>query len=307
MPDLLAALDLGSNSFRLSTGRLVCRDGRLQVKTLSRLKETVRLASGLDDDGNLDEAAVNRAIQVLQTFADHLQDSAVHRVRAVATNTLRVANNLDIVLPQLEAALGYPIEIVSGIEEARLIFVGINHDLPQDGTTRLMVDIGGGSTEIILGRNEQPIHLDSFPMGCLSFTREFFADGSICADTMQRAVHAAGEQLASVAQAYRHTGWQQAYGSSGTAKGLLAVLHDTGMSPEGITRHGLLQLRDQLQHDGEVRLDKLPGLKPGRAHVLAGGLAIMLGIFQTLDITQAMLAGEGALRRGVIAEMGLTL
>ncbi|HLR13909.1 MAG TPA: Ppx/GppA family phosphatase [Burkholderiaceae bacterium] len=303
MPDLLAALDLGSNSFRLSTGRIVRHNGCARVETLTRLKETVRLASGLDADGQLNGEVTDRAAQVLHAFAAHLQAREVSQVRAVATNTLRIARNLDIVLPRLETALGYPIEIVSGIEEARLIFVGISHDLPDDNATRLMVDIGGGSTEIILGQNQTPLHLDSLPMGCLSFTHQFFADGTITKTAMAQAVQAASTQVAKVAGPYQQTGWQQAYGSSGTAKGLLAVLQETGFAPEGITTSGLLRLKHQLEHDGQVRLDTLPGLKPARVHVLAGGLAIMLGIFQTLGITQAMVAGEGALRRGVMAEM----
>lgn len=303
MPDLLAALDLGSNSFRLSTGRIIQDQGRARVETTTRLKETVRLAAGLDADNHLDAAAVERAVQVLRQFSLHIQNRGVQRVRAVATNTLRVAKNLKQVLPCLEATLGHPIEIISGTEEARLIFIGITHDLPQDSATRLMIDIGGGSTETILGRNRTPLHLHSFPMGCLSYTQKYFADGIITPTSMEQAIQAASQQISDVASCYQETGWEQVYGSSGTAKGLLAVLHDTGMSPDGITTAGMLALRRKLETDGRVLIRELPGLKPSRVQVLPGGLAIMLGLFQTLGIRQSMQSGEGALRRGVMAEM----
>ncbi len=303
MASLLAALDLGSNSFRLSTGRVVHCAGKPRIQVLTRLKETVQLAAGLDQSGILDRAAIQRGVHVLSMFAEHLAQRPVTCVRVVATNTLRLTQNLDEVLPEFHTALGYPIEIISGDEEARLIFVGVNHELPAGDQHRLMVDIGGGSTEVILGKGDQPLHLTSLPMGCVSYTQRFFDSGLITAERMDQAVSAAHQEIAPIVPLYQQAGWQQVYGSSGTAKGLLAVLQQGGMSDQGITHQGLLALRRKLVADGEVRIRQLPGLKPDRARVLAGGLAIMLALFEALKIDQPMLAGEGALRMGVMTEM----
>src|SRR5690625_3263229 len=277
MDYLLAALDLGSNSFRLSIGRVVQQDGKAQIYAVDRLKETVRLAAGLGDDYVLDEAAIKRGIKVLNRFGERVKGFHPNRVRVVATNTLRLARNVDDVLPRFEAALGFPVEVISGQEEARLIFSGITNELPPSPNLRLMVDIGGGSTEIIIGRELRPLHLSSLPMGCVSYTQRFFPDGRITAVRMELAMLAARRELETISHQYRRTGWQEVYGSSGTAKGLLAVLNETGMSRKGITLDGLLQLKQKLIDDGEVRLDELHGVKPYRAIVLAGGVAIKLG------------------------------
>ncbi|MFA5521769.1 MAG: Ppx/GppA phosphatase family protein [Castellaniella sp.] len=302
MDHLLAAVDLGSNSFRLSVGRVVQQDGKAQIYAVDRLKETVRLAAGLGEDLTLDEAAVQRGLAVLQRFAERIEGFHPNRVRAVATNTLRIAQNIDHILPRFQAALGFPVDVISGQEEARLIFVGISHELPASPNRRLMIDIGGGSTETIIGKEFRPLQLASLPMGCLSYTERFFPDGKITGERMDLATLAARRELEAISRAWRRTGWQEAYGSSGTAKGLLAVLQEGGMSEKGITLAGLRQLRDKLVNDGEVRLHELPGLKPDRAMVLAGGLAIMLAAFLELGITR-MLPGEGALRVGVLYDL----
>ncbi len=302
MDHLLAAVDLGSNSFRLSVGRVVQQDGKAQIYTVDRLKETVRLAAGLGDDLVLSDAAVQRALAVLQRFAERIEGFHPNRVRAVATNTLRVAQNIDRILPRFEAALGFPINVISGQEEARLIFVGISNELPPSPNRRLMVDIGGGSTEIIIGKEFRPLQLASLPMGCLTYTERFFPDGRITQERMDLATLAARRELEAISRAYRRTGWQEAYGSSGTAKGLLAVLQDGGLSEKGITLDGMTRLREKLITDGEVRLAELPGLKPDRAVVLAGGLAIMMATFRELGV-QRMLPGEGALRVGVLYDL----
>lgn len=302
MDYLLAALDLGSNSFRMSIGRVVQQDGKAQIYAVDRLKETVRLAAGLGEDHILDEAAIKRGINVLKRFSERVQGFHPNRLRAVATNTLRLARNIDDILPRFEAALGFPIEVISGQEEARLIFSGITNELPPSPNRRLMVDIGGGSTEIIIGKEFRPLHLSSLPMGCVSYTQRFFPDGRITTVRMELAMLAARRELEAISRQYRRTGWQEAYGSSGTAKGLLAVLQDGGMSKKGITTPGMKLLRAKLIADGEVRLDELPGLKPDRALVLAGGLAIMMAAFQELNV-QTMLPGEGALRVGVLYDL----
>ncbi len=302
MDYLLAAVDLGSNSFRLSIGRVVQQDGIAQIYAIDRLKESVRLAAGLDDDKVISEEAIQRAITVLKRFGERLDGFHPNRVRAVATNTFRIARNAAEILPRAEEALGFPIEVIAGQEEARLIFSGITNELPPSTNRRLMIDIGGGSTEIIIGKGFEPLHMSSLYMGCVSYTRQFFADGRITEARMQQAQFAARRELEGISRQYRKTGWQEAYGSSGTAKGLLAVLIEGGMSKKGITLEGLELLRARLVKDGKVIMSELPGLKHDRSLVLPGGLAIMLAAFQELRI-KSMQPGEGALRVGVLYDL----
>lgn len=302
MDHLLAAVDLGSNSFRLSIGRVVQQDGNAQIYAIDRLKESVRLAAGLNNDKVIEDEAIQRAITVLKRFGERLQGFHPNRVRAVATNTFRIARNVDQILPLAEEALGFPIEVISGQEEARLIFSGITNELPPSGNNRLMIDIGGGSTEVIIGRGFQPLHTSSLYMGCVSYTRRFFPDGIITEARMQEAQIAARRELEAISKRYRKTGWQEAYGSSGTAKGLIAVLQEGGMSKKGITLEGLEKLKDKLIRDGKVIMSELPGLKHDRSLVLAGGLAIMMAAFKELKI-KAMGPGEGALRVGVLYDL----
>jgi exopolyphosphatase/guanosine-5'-triphosphate,3'-diphosphate pyrophosphatase len=302
MDYLLAAVDLGSNSFRLSIGRVVQHDGAAQIYAIDRLKEHVRMAAGLGPDNTLDEDSIERAIISLKRFGERIAGFHATRVRAVATNTFRIAANSAEVLPRLEEALGFPIEIISGQEEARLIFTGITHELPPSPCRRLMIDIGGGSTEVIIGQEFRPLHMASLSMGCVSYTRRYFPDGVINEERMQQAILAARREVETIARPYKKTGWHEAYGSSGTAKGLIAILAETGMSQKGITRDGLERLKAKLVKDSHVDMDTLPGLKPDRAVVLAGGLAIMLAAFLELKI-KLMMPGEGALRMGVLYDL----
>lgn len=302
MDYLLAAVDIGSNSFRLSIGRVVQQDGIAQIYAIDRLKESVRLAAGLDDDNIISEEAIERAITVLKRFGERLAGFHPNRVRAVATNTFRIAHNVAEILPRAEAALGFPIEVIAGQEEARLIFSGITNELPPSTNRRLMIDIGGGSTEVIIGKGFQPMHMSSLFMGCVSYTRQFFFDGLITESRMQQAQFAARREFETISRQYRKTGWQEAYGSSGTAKGLLAVLTESGMSKKGITLDGMEKLKAKLIKDGKVIMNELPGLKHDRSLVLPGGLAIMMGAFQELNIKQ-MMPGEGALRVGVLYDL----
>jgi len=302
MDTLLAAVDLGSNSFRLSIGRVEQQNGMAHLYTVDRLRASVQLAGGLDENNRLSDAAIARAITILKRFGERLAGFNPARVRAVATNTFRIATNIADVLPLAQQALGFPIAVISGREEARLIYLGVANELPPSDENRLVVDIGGGSTELIIGKGFEPLRLSSLFVGCISHTRRFFPDGRITEDSMRQAIVAAQRELESIALPYRKTGWKQAYGSSGTAKGLLAILAEHGWSPQGITLQGMQALRAKLVRDGKVDTRTLSGLRPERAPVLAGGLAIMLAVFQELKI-ERMLPGDGALRAGVLYDM----
>jgi len=302
MDHLLAAVDLGSNSFRLSIGRVVQQDGAAQIYQIDRLKETVRLAAGLDQGKHLSDEAIERALAVLERFGERLRSFHPNRVRAVATNTFRVARNAADFLPRAEAALGFPIEIIAGREEARLIFSGVAHTLPPAPAKRLVVDIGGGSTEVIIGKGFEPTLMSSLYMGCVSYSRQFFPGGDVDAHSMKLAELAARREIEVIARQYRKTGWKEAYGSSGTAKALYAIITECGFAADGITRGGMQRLKERIVRSGRVVPAELPGIKLERADVLPGGLAIMIAIFDELGI-EIMRTGDGALRLGVLYDL----
>jgi exopolyphosphatase/guanosine-5'-triphosphate,3'-diphosphate pyrophosphatase len=302
MEDRLASIDLGSNTFRLSIGRIVRHGDAVQVYPEDRMRELVALANGLDEHKRLDAATIEQALAALRRFGERLRGFPATNVRAVATNTFRVARNVDELLPRAEQALGYPIEIISGQEEARLIYLGVSHTLPPSDRRRLVIDIGGGSTEFIIGQGSQPLQLASLELGCTTWTRQFFPQGRITAARLQQAVLAARGMIETLGMRYRRTGWDEAYGTSGTAKGLYAVLTENGLSPDDITLEGMERLACALARIGEARLQDWAGLKAERAPVLAGGLAILWAAFQELGITH-MQAGDGALRIGVLQDL----
>ncbi|OZI57274.1 exopolyphosphatase [Bordetella genomosp. 1] len=302
MDHLLAAVDLGSNSFRLSIGRVVLENGVAQIYQIDRLKETVRLAAGLSSDRRLDDDTIDRAVSVLERFGERLRSFHPNRVRAVATNTFRVARNTPEFLPRAEAALGFPIEVIAGREEARLIFSGVAHSLPPSPNKRLVIDIGGGSTEVIIGKGFDPGLMSSLYMGCVSYSRQFFGDGVVDAYQMKLAELAARREIEVIAKQYRKMGWKEAYGSSGTAKALYAILTECGFSDRGITRAGLAKLKERIIRSGRVVPSELPGIKLERADVLPGGLAIMSALFDELNI-DTMHTGDGALRLGVLYDL----
>ncbi|MGB6008546.1 exopolyphosphatase [Castellaniella sp.] len=302
MDDRLASIDLGSNTFRLSIGRIVRHGDAVQIYTEDKLRELVALANGLDEYQRIDAATVAQAIAALRRFGERLKGFPPANVRAVATNTFRVARNAADILPEAERALGFPIEIISGQEEARLIYLGVIQDLPPTNDRRLVIDIGGGSTEFIIGQGKQPLQLASLQLGCTTWTRRFFPNGLITRARMHRAILAARSTLESITHRYRRIGWQDAYGSSGTAKGLLAVLVENGLSERDITLDGMDRLATALIKAGQVHLQDWAGLKAERAPVLAGGLSIMMAAFQELGITH-MSAGDGALRIGVLHDL----
>ncbi len=298
MHELIAAVDLGSNSFRLQIGRIV----NDQIYPLDGLKEAVRLAAGLSQAKVLDEEAQQRGIIALQRFHERLAGFNPDSVRAVATNTLRVAKNAREFLQRAEAALGFPIEIIAGREEARLIYVGVAHTLPNPHRQQLIVDIGGGSTEFIIGRSFKPRMLDSLYMGCVGYSLQFFPDGKIDKTRLREAEMSARSELQAIAHAYREVGWEEAVGSSGSAKALVEILEQNGYSEQGITREGLECLKAEMLRAGSLgRLD-IAGLKADRVPVLMGGFSIMSAVFKEFEL-EHMEFSEGALRQGVLYDL----
>ena len=294
---ILAAVDLGSNSFRLQVARV---EGD-QLYMLDGLREPVRLAAGITADKYLDAEAQQRALIALARFAERLRGLPREAVRAVGTNSLRVAKNAADFIPQAEHVLGFPIEVIAGREEARLIYLGVAHGLPQSKDNRLVMDIGGGSTEFIIGNGLTPLKLESLYMGCISFSNRFFPDGKITKQNLKQAELAARIELQTIVADYKGK-WRQALGSSGTAKTIAEILELNGYSKGGITREGLEKLRAHLLHTGDVQKLDLQGLRPDRIHALAGGFAIMYAAFCELDIGY-MDAALGALREGVLYDL----
>lgn len=298
MQDLIAAIDLGSNSFRLQVGRIV----NDQIYPLDGFKEAVRLAAGLSPEKLLDMAAQQRGVSALLRFNERLHDFRPESVRAVATNTLRVAKNAPEFLIRGEAALGFPIEVIGGREEARLIYVGVAHTLPDPHKQQLVVDIGGGSTEFIIGKSFEPLLLESRYMGCVGYSLRHFPEGRVDKRSLKEAELAARREMQNIVQAYREAGWDEAVGSSGSAKALADILEQNGFSAAGITREGLEKFRAELLRAGHVDALDLIGLKGDRLPVILGGFAIMSAIFKELDIEE-MTFSEGALRLGVLYDL----
>ncbi len=299
--ETVAAVDLGSNSFRLQVGRVVDN----QIYTLDSMKEPVRLASGLMADKRLDAASQARALDGLRRFGERLGGLDSGAVRAVATNTLRVAKNAAEFLPLAEEALGFPIEIIAGREEARLIYIGASHSLPMAAHKRLVVDIGGGSTEFIIGKRHEPQLMESLYMGCVSYTLRFFPDRKIDKRRLREAQIAAAKEIELIAHDYQRMGWKEAVGSSGTARAIADVLELNDLNPNGesgITRIGLDKLCAMLIKAGSAEALDLPGIKGDRLPVFPGGVAIMSAIFEELGI-ERMSYADGALRLGVLYDL----
>jgi exopolyphosphatase/guanosine-5'-triphosphate,3'-diphosphate pyrophosphatase len=302
-PELVAAVDLGSNSFHLLVGRVEQTSQGLHVVPIDSLKESVRLASGLSLDKRLDAPSQARAVAALSRFGERLRAFHPQKVRVVATNTFRVAKNGADLLKTCEAALGFPIEIIAGKEEARLIYNGVAHTLAADGTKRLVVDIGGGSTEFIIGTDYEPALLESVFVGCIRFSRDYFPGGQITRAGFKQAIFEARREIQVIGSAFKSVGWDQAVGASGSAKALVEVLDQLGLSArQTITLEGLEQLRNLLIKRGEVDPAELPGIKNDRVPVFPGGLAIMTAIFEELEL-QEMHYSDGALRLGVLYDV----
>jgi exopolyphosphatase/guanosine-5'-triphosphate,3'-diphosphate pyrophosphatase len=294
----LAVVDLGSNSFRLEIGRV---EGA-QIYRLDTWRETLRIGAALDARDRLTAEARRAALACLARFGERIQGLHPSAVRAVATNTFRVAKNASSFVPQAERALGFPIDIITGYEEARLIYNGVAHVLPASEEPRLVIDIGGGSTELIIGRHLVPERLESLKIGCVGLTRRFFPGGVLTARAFAQAETVARTEIESIAREFTAQHWTQAYASSGTALALAEILEVNRLSEAGITRQGLARLRKRMIAAGTVSGLKLAALKPERAPVLAGGLAIMLAAVTELDVERIDPVG-GALRLGVLYDL----
>ena len=293
----LAAIDMGSNSFRLEIGQV--RDGRYR-RQLYR-KETVRLGAGLDEQGFLTEEAAQRGLQCLRQFAEGLRELRPGQVRAVATQTLREARNRNAFLQRAQAALGLPIEIISGREEARLIYAGVSFLQPSD-RRRLVIDIGGRSTEMILGRGRLPAEAESFQIGSVSLSMRYFPDGHLSAEGFRAAQVVAGAEIEEALAQFAPTQWDEALGSSGTAGAVSEVLAASGITDGALTPSGLRWLIQNCIEAGHVERLALPGLKPERRAVLPGGLAILYTLAAHFRI-ERLLPAKGALRQGVIVDL----
>jgi exopolyphosphatase/guanosine-5'-triphosphate,3'-diphosphate pyrophosphatase len=281
---------------------VVARYSHGQLVIIDRLREMVRLAGGIGEDGRLDKEVGARALACLTRFGQRLRDMHARNVRVVGTNALRIARRKQAFLERAREALGFPIEIVSGMEEARLIYSGVAHNLPNEPGRRLVTDIGGGSTELIIGEGYEPLQLESVQVGCVSLSQRFFADGRLSAKRIERARLAARLELEPIQQAFVRRGWERAVGSSGTVRAIGESIRELDPTATSITPSGLRRLIARLEQASHLRELDLDAVTEERLPVFPGGVAILTEIIDALGIAQMRLA-EGALRDGLLYDM----
>ncbi|HVR29006.1 MAG TPA: Ppx/GppA phosphatase family protein [Thermoanaerobaculia bacterium] len=294
----IAAVDLGSNSFHLLVARLVGGE----VATVDRDREMVSLAAGLGPRGGLAPDARHRALDCLRRFGQRLRRLPPANVRAVGTNTLRRARDRERFLAEAEQALGHSIEVISGIEEARLTYLGVARTLGDEEGRRLVLDIGGGSTEVILGERSRPLLMESLYIGCVGLSAAHFPGGRVTKDGWRKATLAVRQELEPILTRFGRLGWERAAGSSGTVRSVAKVLSYAGWTEGDITAPALDQLRARLLDAGDVRSLEAIGMGPERAPVFAGGLAILAAAFEAFGI-ERLAVSEGALREGVLYDL----
>ena len=297
--DLLAAVDIGSNSFHMVVARQVLG----QLRVVDRLRDMVRLAEGLDAKGGLAADVRGRALESLERFGQRIRDIPAQRVRAIATNTVRqLAVPQSFLLPA-ETALGHAIEVVSGREEARLVYLGVAHaQPPKPGELRLVIDIGGGSTECIIGSGLEAIERESLQVGCVATTRRFFADGQLSRKRWKQALTEVSAEFQQFAGVYRALGWHEVLGSSGTNKAIGEICAAMGLTKGAVTAAALPVVRDRLlEADAIDRID-LPGLSKERRPIIAGGLLALEAAFEVLGL-ERMAVSKAALREGALYDM----
>ncbi len=293
-----ASIDLGSNSFHMVVARY--QDGELTI--IDRIKEMVRLGDGIDSDNHLCPDVQARAIACLERFGERLNGFPAQNVRAVGTNTLRNAENANDFLTRAETTLGFPIDIISGVEEARLIYLGVAQNIAVEGQRRFIMDIGGGSTELIIGSNDAPEQMVSLEMGCVSITRRFFEDGAITTKRIEQACIFVQTELEPHVENYLTSGWEQTIGASGTIKAVNKVVNGEGWSNTGITIDSLRRLLTALGEAQQIKNIKFEGLDPERAPVFIGGVIVLLATFEALEIKE-MTVSDRALREGLILDL----
>jgi exopolyphosphatase / guanosine-5'-triphosphate,3'-diphosphate pyrophosphatase len=291
-------VDLGSNSFHM----VVARHSHGQLVIIDRLREMVRLAAGVAENGRIDKEVAARALACLERFGQRLRDMHADSVRVVGTNALRLAHRKQAFLERAREALGHPIEIIGGMEEARLIYSGVAHSMPSESGKRLVVDIGGGSTELIIGEGLTPLDMESLQMGCVALSERFFRDGKISAKRMERARLAARLELEPVQAAFRRRGWDTCAGSSGTVRAIGDTIRVLDSSAHSITPAGISRALEYSIDAGHTRELKLEPITEDRRPVFPGGLAILAEVFSVLDIKDMRIA-EGAMREGLLYDM----
>ena len=296
---LLAAVDLGSNSFRLEIGRI---GSHQRIERVEYLKETVRLGGGLNAQHDLTRQTMERGWACLARFGERLKGFAPERVCAVATQTLREARNSAEFVARGSELLGFPIHVIPGEEEARLIYRGVASALAPSQQRRLVIDIGGRSTEIIIGQHSQALQCASFALGSVSWSSQFFADGVLHKSRFAAAREAACNTLAAARSAYPSHAWDCAYASSGTANALGEILSALGLEGNLLTARKLRHLQELLLQAGHIDKLRLPALKEERRPVLAGGISVMLAVVELLDIAELEVA-QGALRQGLLHDL----
>ena len=297
-PAMVAAVDLGSNSFHM----IVCSLNNGIPQTIDRLREMVRLASGLDENNMLDEKTQNRALACLERMGQRISHFPAGSVRIVGTNTLRTAKNAGQFLLKAEQALGHPIHIISGIEEARLIYLGVSYSLSSHANLRMVMDIGGGSTEYIIGTGETPKEKESLHMGCVSVSNMFFKGGHLSKNAFNQATLFAEQKLEPFQRKFQRKNWDEAIGASGSLRSIAKVLQAKGWSNNGITWQGLEKLVDHLNQCNHINELDLQDLDQERLPVFPGGVAIVYATFKSLGIEQ-MTVSDGALREGLIQDL----
>ena len=294
----MAAVDLGSNSFHMVVARL--RHGQFSI--IDRIREMVRLASGLDAGGGLSDAVAERALGCLGRFGERLREMHARQVRVVGTNTLRRAGRARSFLSAAEAALGHPVEVISGIEEARLIYLGVSHHVPSAEQQMLAIDIGGGSTELIIGEGYEPRYLESLFMGCVGFSKRFFDGGQVSALRIEAARIAARLELQPVIATFQSMGWKTAVGSSGTIRAAERAARSMGLIEGGLTVDAVESILGEVTRAGGVQQLGLADFNPQRAPVFPGGLVILLETMAGLEIEELNVS-DGALREGLLYDM----
>lgn len=295
---VIAAVDLGSNSFHM----VVAQDQHGQLKVIDRMREMVRLGAGLNASGKLSKESKERAIECLQRFGQRLQEMHADSVRVVGTNTLRVAKNSAEFIQRAEDALGHPIQIISGVEEARLIYQGTIHSITGPEGKWLVADIGGGSTEIIIGEQGKPKLMESVQMGCVVISEKYFASGELDKKKFKKALVEAKLQLQPIISKLKKLGWKHVVGTAGTIRTISELMREFELSERGITYKGINALIEKLQEAGHIDKVSFQALSKERKPVFAGGIVVLKAIFEELGIKKMMIS-DGGLREGLLFDL----